>query len=509
MKNPARMAGPAVVLLAAACGACATTGAYRCPEPIGEIIRDDCDAYQTRYEAARVKLGAGIGPAKVEGEFTKQALHDPSELIQVMGARMVALCHDFNACRLTPQDYQRRREEIDKSMTAIMALGEQLRRTDLKDDERRLLLEKLMRMVGEPPARVADGGQKPPARDDKPQEKERKRFFSSSNPWFGSTMLPPQPPPAAEGFPRLVRWGRGTLDHVWVPRSADKPHHKKIGGYAPRVRVVLWGHLEADDRLEIRFQGKKKFRCPVRKNGDGVFSIGCKPPKGFALNDESFSYQVAYHRAMADEWKVLGRVERQVARWEQAYRLDHAGDVEEGWVSFLPEPRGLPADFERPHLHVTLQLRGYEKATARCFVGDQAVTPALKTSRGTGQTGSIQDRPRYRQVKPGHSRAVKHPFLEWWHYEFPLPFVVPRARGEPPEGLALWPPKTGDWRCRVMVEGAPVRELLFRVGDDGKLAPIEGQRAEPGDLVHPWWRVETTVLPNKVEAVRGDPGVST
>ena len=106
--------------------ACAASREYQCPDPIGLIIRDDCETYQTRYEATRVNVSAGVSKLKVEGSFAEETLRDPSELIQVMGARMTALCHDFNACRLTSADYQRRREEIDKTMTAIMALSDQL-----------------------------------------------------------------------------------------------------------------------------------------------------------------------------------------------------------------------------------------------------------------------------------------------------------------------------------------------------------------------------------------------
>lgn len=487
-------------MLAQIC-ACAASREYRCPEPIGPIIRDDCETYQTRYEATRVNVSAGVSKLKLEGSFAEESLRDPSELIQVMGARMTALCHDFNACRLTPSDYQRRREEIDKTMTAIMALSEQLRRPDLKPEERRLLLEKLMRMLGEPVKKPEPAGSAP-----EPEKKERKLAFFSSDPWLESTMLPPMPPPVKAGFPRLLaEWGQGTLDHVWVPKSPDKPHDMKLGGYAPRARATLWGHLEADDRLEIRFHDGRKYTCPVRKNGDGVNTICCQTPKGFLFTGPHYSYEVRYYKAADDAWATLGKVDRDVVTtFDKAYRVDYDRRTREGWLYFIPEPRHSPADFERPHLYATVRLRDYQKATARCYVDGQAVTGALRTSRGSGQTGTFQDRDRYEQVKPGHSRAVKHPFIEWWHYEIPLPFVVPRAKGTPPEGLQPWPPKTGDWRCVIKVNNRPVRELTFTVKKDGKLEPLDGQRGNPGDLIHTWWKVETRMIPNKVEAVRED-----
>jgi hypothetical protein len=481
--------------------ACAASREYQCPDPIGLIIRDDCETYQTQYETTRVNVSAGVSKLKLEGSFADESLRDPSELIQVMGARMTALCHDFNACRLTPSDYQRRREEIDKTMTAIMALSDQLRRPDLKPEERRLLLEKLMRMLGEPVQKPKETGSAPA-----PEKKIRKMAFFSSDPWVGSTMLPPMPPPVKPGFPRMLsKWGRATLDHVWVPKSPDKPHNMKLGGYFPRARATLWGHLEADDRLEIRYHDGKKYTCPVRKNADGVNTIYCKAPKEFLLTDPHYSYEVRYYKAVDDAWATLGKIDRDVVTtFDKAYRADYDRRMNEGWLYFIPEPRHTPADFERPHLYVTVRLRDHKKATARCYVGGEAVTKALRTGRGSGQTGTFQDRDRYEQVKPGHSRAVKHPFIEWWHYSIPLPFVVPRAKGTPPEGMQLWPPKTGNWRCVVKVDNQPVRELKFTVKKDGKLEPLEGQQGNPGDLIHTWWKVNTQVIPNKVEAVRED-----
>ncbi|HUU01210.1 MAG TPA: hypothetical protein VM425_07225 [Myxococcota bacterium] len=484
---------------------CAASREYRCPDPIGPIIRDDCDSYRTRYESLRVDLSAGVGSAKLEAGIHSEALRDPSELIQVMSARMTALCHDFNACRMTAADYRRRREEIDKSTTAIVALGEQLKRSDLTQQQRQQLLEKLMRLLGEPTPRK----QTPPATlkpENDTQKHVRKQAFFSSDPWFGSLNLPPIPGPVKEGFPRLItHWGRPTIDHVWVPKSKDKPHNMKVAGYAPRIALKLWGHIEADDQVEIRFDDGRKQRCPVKQNGDGVNVVRCKLPKDFFFTKLHYGYQVGYYSATRDAWATLGSEDRDVAQSvEKSFKIDYDRDMRAGWLSFLPEPRALPADFERPHLFVSLRLRDYQKATARCWVGDQAVTGAIRTSRGSGQSGTLQDRPRYEKINPHSSRSVAHPFIEWWHYEFPLPFIVFRAKGTLPEGMQLWPPKTGAWLCRVMVDAVPVRELLFKVKKDGKLEPLDGQLGKSGDMLHPWWRVETRILPNKIEATRED-----
>jgi hypothetical protein len=133
---------------------CAPTREYRCPDPIGPVVRDDCDAYATRTESAKVALQAGIGPAQIGATFSQEALRSPSELIQVMGQRMLSLCHDFNACRVDNREYQRRREEADQAFTAVMAVLEQLKNPALTPPERERLFGELLAILkgGPPPA---------------------------------------------------------------------------------------------------------------------------------------------------------------------------------------------------------------------------------------------------------------------------------------------------------------------------------------------------------------------
>jgi hypothetical protein len=268
--------------------------------------------------------------------------------------------------------------------------------------------------------------------------------------------------------------------------------------------VKLWGKVEADDLVEFRMHDGTKHRCPMKVNKEGVVGARCNLPKEYHLNGNRYGYEIRYYRAALDQWATLGAVEHRVLKGEDhAVNADHDPMRKQGWLMFIPEPRSIPADFERPQLYVTVRQRGKKKATARCWVGDQAVTKALKTSRDSGQTDTFQDRPR-----SAGGKWVEHPFVEWHHYAFLLPFVVPRAKGTPPEGMKPWPPKAGDWRCRVSLDGVPVRELRFTVKDDGKLEPMEGQQGKPGDLVHPWWRIETKVLPNDAEAVIESKGAS-
>lgn len=496
-----------VATLALGLAACAGSRQYQCPQPIGTIVREDCEVYRTRYEATRVGLAAGISEFKLEGSVEQQALRDPSELIQVMGARLVALCHDFNACRITPREYAERRDEIDHTMTAIAAISEQLKQPGLQPKERRSLLERLMGLLAPPPS---PGGTRPPARgpqpgtssgSSQPPVEKQRRFFSSSEPWMGTRFLPPQPP-SPQGFPRLLpAWGVRTLDHVWVPRSPTTPQRKKIGGWMLRTGIYLAGNLEADDRVEISLADGRRYGCPVRRHLPQGGRVSCRSPQDIFLTGSSFSAEVYYQRAASGRQELLGRVERQVRKSHSGgYCVDYDERLGQGWLYFLPEPRYLPAEFERPYLRVTLRLRTYRKATARCFVGTESITGALRTSRGSGQTGTCQDRPRWRQVDEHTSRPVPHPFIRWQHYEFGLPYVVPRQPGrKPPAGLSTWPPRSGEWRCRVTVEGQPVRELRFTIDANGRPRPGPHQQGRPGDLAGPWWQVETRILPNQVE----------
>jgi len=477
---------------------CSSTRQYRCPDPIGVIVRDDCEVYRTRYEATRVDLAAGVSKFKVEGSISQQALRDPSQLIQVMSARMVALCHDFNACRITPQQYSQRRAEIDKTMTAIAAISEQLQQPGLKPAERRRLLDRLMQLLSVP-APATPPNRQPSAAA--PPPRKRRRYLSRSQPWLGSRFLPPLPP-VAEGFPRLLpQWSARSLGHVWVPRSPDKPAFKKIGGWILGKCVTLAGRLEADDRLEIRFADGRRLGCPVGRNHEEGGRVCCRPPKEFHLNGSHLEAEYFYRRAATGQTARLGKIERRVVEnVEHSYCLDHDSEVSEGWLHFQPEPPELPADYERPYLRVTLRLRRYRPATVRCFADGQAVTGAIRAGRGSGQTGTCQDLPRYYKTDEHTSVARSHPFVRWQHYEFALPFLAPAGKGAPlPKGFTTWPPRAGQWRCLVKVEATPVRELRFQVKADGKLQPVPGQRGRPGDLNSPWWRVDTRILPNDVE----------
>ncbi|RME22624.1 MAG: hypothetical protein D6806_12685, partial [Deltaproteobacteria bacterium] len=310
MRHPEKLA--AAFFLPLVFAACAGPAQYQCPQPIGVIVRDDCEAYRTRYEATRVDLSAGISKFAVDTSIRQEALRDPSELVQVMSARMVALCHDFNACRLTPAEYAKKREEIDRTMTAIAAIGQQLNQPGLSADERKKLLERLTDLLAPPQSQAPPGkhARTPPGRPSGP----KKRRVAGSLPWLGSRMLPPMNP-VPDGFPRLLaRWSARTLEHVWVPKSPDRPHDQKIGGWMLRTGVRLAGSLQADDRVEIRLADGRSWSCPVRRNKPEGGYVTCKPKEKIYFTGSTFDAEVIYHDADSGKSASLGVLRRRIRK---------------------------------------------------------------------------------------------------------------------------------------------------------------------------------------------------
>ena len=200
------MRGATVGLLLAPL-ACASSTEYTCPDPVGQIIRDDCEAYKTKYETLKVELGASLGPLGATIAAGEQSLRDPSELLQVLALRTFTLCRDFNACRVMPLEYRQRREQTDCIFTAVTAIQSQLKESLDAASKARLVKELTRVLAGEtcggPTAPKSSGA---PAR---PKPRRRVRVYSPSTPWFGARLLPPQPA-EPKGLPRLVpgftRW---------------------------------------------------------------------------------------------------------------------------------------------------------------------------------------------------------------------------------------------------------------------------------------------------------------
>ncbi len=487
------------LLLALLLSACASTGRYTCPAPIGEIVRDDCEQYRVRYEKMAVDVGASLagvvgGNVKVGSEQT----HAPSELVQLLATRAHALCQDWNACRLAPEEYRRRRDELDRTFVVVAALSAELRAPSLSEPERQRILERLLAALGGPPTDRAPAEPVAATR--------REPFFGRY--WLGARTLPPSPGPVADGVPRLLGEPQLALRLQFIRDGKDSRD-----SFLPTVRVDLYGRLEPDDVLEADF-GSGTVSCLVRKDAKGkdvLHTVACAERDGTRRTDRAVTVALAYRRAATGQRSVLGtwrytilehpNREAGIRAGVHHYGVDVDAERERAYLAFDPEPRFLPAAFERPSVMVTLRLRGkYPPPTLRCQVGGALVTDdAIRPGRGGAQLETYQDRPRYHE-KGNSSIAEPAPEIEWRRFAFPLPFVLPHDQATPPPGLGLLSGRPGAWLCTVTAGGEKLREVTFRIGADGRPEPHATQRGTRGGIDSPWWRVEARPLPNAIEA---------
>ncbi|NOZ86541.1 MAG: hypothetical protein GXP49_09760 [Deltaproteobacteria bacterium] len=513
----------AVTVMPGGIVSCSGNGKYVCPDPIGTIVRDDCQAYKVQYDSLRTKISAGYKGLGASLDVGKQSLRDPSELLQLLSARMLALCHDFNSCRLKPSEYLKKRENLDRTITAIFALAEQLGRKDLPEADRRIAMQRLVEILGQTSG--SEPRTSPGTLEQAGTKKKHTGYIGSGTPWFGSTLSPPLPKPLEPGYPQLVwPWGKPYLANVlqkvdqdYTDKSGGKWHrYNKVVGYRPRIGVYLLGEFEADDLVVLSFNGKDKVECPVRKNKKGVVRVSCREPGKIVLDKPLFNVEVRYKKAMDQVPVLIGEMEFNVFRSREkqvvgepvyTYQLDMGSETGSGWLYFFPYKGLLPPDYEQPHIRVTLQLRNKRpKVTARCYVNGDPVTSALRPGRYSGSSGSVRDEPRYIRTGPGSSRVNPGSILSWQHYDFTLPFFHGLAKGvSPPKGQKPWPGRPGDWKCVVKADGYPVRNLFFTVQENGALVPLPAQDGDNGDMVHPWWMVTTDMIPNPVEAKRAGP----
>jgi len=501
-----------LVYVALAISACVGAAEYTCPDPVGQIIRDDCAVYKTKYESLKVELGVSFGPMGVKTSLGQQKLRDISELLQVFGHRTHALCKDFNACRVPPMEYRQRREAADRTFTSIAAIQGQLSQSGLDAQSRAKLVQALMEALRGGQATTPTPTPAPRRSRSTSRTTSYRRggaYYTSWLPWFGTKLLPPQPAPQPRGFPTLI-WTDVDLS-TGLRQSGRRSNAPD--GYVPDVQVALrGGRPQPDDTLTAVWHGGKRTEEPLSrssKNGLAVQRIRA-PRREVHLEGSSFTVEVIYRRGADGKTASLGkrsfpvvsRAERSrygSDRIQMTHGIDHDPVARQGRLLFRPVGRFLPPAYERPHLFVVLKFRKYRKPTARCWVDGKRIGTAITAGRGSGQEATFQDRPRSRSVSPGRSEGVKEPFVEWWHYDFPLPFYLPhRGDASAPSGLARWP-KVGRWRCVVSVDGEPARELTFTVRGDGRLEPHPAQRA----FARAAWLVRTKVIDNPVEEPLG------
>ncbi len=476
-------------------GACATNE-YVCPKPIGKIIRDDCEVYRTRFETLKAELSASVGPVSASVKLGKEKLRDPSQLIQVLAHRTYALCRDFNACRVGPQDYRERRERTERIFTAVGAISAQLKH-ELPDGEKAKLVAKLASLLEEdrsPRARRLRG-RAGAVRSARP----RWAFYRSWLPWFNTKMLPPQPPALLAKGPTVAHVTY-SIGHVFRSRRG-------VVGYSLRARFLLRGKLAPDDLLTMGYGGKS-VDCKLSRSRygvNGMVSVSCPTDRNDPITAAVLPVTLNYAPEGEGKPQPIGRhvlkVLSRVSNPKNGSRIfaeDHDDKARRVKLVFRPAGNRLPPAYEQPSLYAVLKMRDTRRKTltARCWVNGKLATSAIRAyGRRSGHVGQFQDRQRYRQVSPGRSVRVRRPFVMWRRYDFPLPFhLAHEGRGTPPANTKPWP-KPGSWRCVISLDGEPVREARFVVKDSGRLEPsaLQTQHPEAG------WLLDTKVIPSKKE----------
>ena len=416
-----------------------------CPSPIGVIALDACDRTLARHEQLAHRLSAA-----------EQTMPSESGVLPASGERLLALaqqldglCRSFNACSLAPDHYRRRRGELRGQIAKIAAIGKRLA-VEPAARTRTQLERTLERLSAKDP--------------DEPDSREPpRRAYKAWWPWFGTAFRPPQPP-AETGFPRLA----GVDFDLELVTRPEAPFGTI--GYLPRLNAFLWGNTEPDDVLVVSW-GKGRTSCPIGVQiRDDVLRIRCEAPPTQVFTADEIQVTLDYRRGADDRQHRLGTAATGVLVRPMGLETDPSKrwginlDRRMGLASliFRPSPGVFPARFERPHLVLVLKLHQYVPATAQCFINDAPVTAPLPAGRYTAREGWIRD-------TPASGRA----YIEWWRYDFPLPFV---ARGrEPPaapdsSGAAAWP-RAGVWRCVVSAGAEPLVAASFTVLDSGRLVP--------------------------------------
>jgi len=423
---------PAGMLLLAASG-CSTYSTYTCPDPIGPIVRQDCEDYRVRYQNLQAKLSLSIGSFSIGGEVGQQKIRDPSELVQVMMHRMLALCHDYNSCRIDNAEYRRRRDEADRIFTAVMAVLEELKDPQLSTEQRARLSQRLVDMLQGRPAPATTPGKT--SKPSLPPGRSRDIFRKNTSYFLASRYLPPRPPPPGRQVPYLLE---------------ARPSFQQQRLTA--VRLELWGRVEEDDLLLL----DDDIRCPVKPRG--------RHPLGTARCRGAFgarrSFTVTYVPGLTGKKVRLGRID-----------LSPESFTPRAWLAYQPEPlQLLPVEAERPWLIIDLSLPPRTSVSARCRRDGRPVEV-------DGQT----------------ALPVREASRLWWggprRYALPLPVILSYHGGAKKPGA-------GDWECRLSIDGLPRYRVRFHLLPDGRPEPLRRQRGRPGDLARPWWALELVKLPD-------------
>lgn len=103
---------------------------YRCPAPIGPIVREDCTTQALRYEGTSFSASVGVGGVGAQGSYTERATREADALVQLLKEQRVSLCNDFNTCKMTVAEYRAEAQRADDSFVALIALKEKMAQID-------------------------------------------------------------------------------------------------------------------------------------------------------------------------------------------------------------------------------------------------------------------------------------------------------------------------------------------------------------------------------------------
>lgn len=138
-----RIVGP-ILLAGAACGGASPRAGggyeeYECPAPVGPIVREDCAQSALRYDAIEFSGSVGVsGVAEGSASYKETALRQADRLVAMLKEHRVALCNDFNTCKLTTTEYREEKGRLDDSFVALAALQDRVEQMDAEGASRLL-----------------------------------------------------------------------------------------------------------------------------------------------------------------------------------------------------------------------------------------------------------------------------------------------------------------------------------------------------------------------------------
>jgi hypothetical protein len=146
-----------VSVTAASCGGSSTRGGgyeeYECPQPVGQIVREDCAQTALRYDGIEFSGSASVaGVAEGTASYKDSALRQADRLVAMLKEHRVALCNDYNTCKLTVGEYREEKARLDDSFVALAALQDRVEQMDAEG------AAKLLGEIQSIRSRVAPGG---------------------------------------------------------------------------------------------------------------------------------------------------------------------------------------------------------------------------------------------------------------------------------------------------------------------------------------------------------------